>query len=285
MTIISQRIDLMQLTQRVLDYDKYLSESEYLDELASSVAVEELFTAVVELLQSSVVETLSITLCFVQDLILWSPGEERQAAKASYPESIVVKAVEALLWSEHHRIRQQAGYVLGKTCSYSSIPVMTDAFHQWCDRDPLMLPFFMGELAWLGAENFHELVGRMISSPCFTTRWAAIDCLARFRTSRRQQQQRWDYLRYDQHELVRMEAEYEYRVQLFRLRGHQEFHREPPFRLTERREAIDRTHEPAVIFSNIKNRFELDLSSKGLSDYTIEQLEAFIEEYVAKGIT
>jgi hypothetical protein len=285
MTIISQKIDLVQLTQRVLDYDKYWSESEYLDELAGSVAVEDLFTAVVELLQSSEVGTLSITLGFVQDLILWSPGKERQTSKAAYPESIVVKAVEALLWSEHHRIRQQAGYVLGKTRSYSSVPVMTDAFHHWCDRDPLMMPFFMGELAWLGAENFHELVGQMISSPYFTTRWAAIDCLARFRTSRRQQQQRWDYLRYDQHELVRMEAEYEYRVQLFRQRGHQEFHREPPFRLTERREAIDRIYEPAVIFSNIKNQFELDLSSKGLSDYTIEQLEAFIENHIISGIT
>ena len=81
-----------------------------------------------------------------------------------------------------------------------------------------------------------------------------------------------------------MEAEYEYRVQLFRLRGHQEFHRQPPFVLTEKRSAIDQIYEPAVIFSNIKTQFELDLSNKGLSDYTIEQLEAFIEKHIAVGI-
>jgi hypothetical protein len=272
----------MELTQRILDYDKHLSEGEYLDELAGSVAVNDLFAATVELLHSSDVETLSITLGFVQDLIIWSPGEEREAAKAAYPESIVVKAIEALLWSAHHRIRKQAGYTLGKTCSYSSVPAMIEAFHQWRDRDPLMLPFFMGELAWLGAENFHDLVGEMISSACFTTRWAAVDCLSRFGGPRRQQQQRWDYLRLDRHELVRQEAAYEYRVYLFRVRGGKEFHSAPSFEVTTERQVIDQQYEPAVTFTAIKGAFENHLSKNNLTDYTIGQLETFIENYVAE---
>jgi hypothetical protein len=45
----------MELTQRILDYyDKHLSEGSYLDELAGSVAVDDLFAATVELLQSSI---------------------------------------------------------------------------------------------------------------------------------------------------------------------------------------------------------------------------------------
>jgi hypothetical protein len=55
----------MELTQRILDYDKHLSEGEYLDEFAGSVAVNDWFAATVELLQSSDVETLPATLLFV----------------------------------------------------------------------------------------------------------------------------------------------------------------------------------------------------------------------------
>jgi hypothetical protein len=186
----------MQLTQRILDYDQHLSESAYLNELAGSVAVADLFAAIVELLKFQDEETLSTTLLFIQDLILWGPiGDERQPARAQYDESIVVKALEGLLWSDHHWIRQQTGFVLGKTGSHSSLPVMTDAFHHWRDRDPLMLYFFIGELAWLGADNFHELVDLMISSQWFVTRWVAVSCLERFdddSASRQRQQQRWE---------------------------------------------------------------------------------------------
>jgi hypothetical protein len=131
----------MELTHRVLDYDKHLSEGEYLDELAGSVAVDDLFAATVELLQSSDYQTLSTTLLFVQDLILWSPGEERQAVQAAYPESIVVQALESLLDSKCHGTRRQAAYVLGKTGSESSVPAMTAAFHRWRDRDPSQIMF------------------------------------------------------------------------------------------------------------------------------------------------
>jgi hypothetical protein len=269
----------MELTQQIL---KYWGESEDLDDLAIAVPVDDLFTAIVELLQSSDAEILSQALFFAKDMISWQTSEARNTVRAAYPESIVVKAIEALLWSAHHRIRKQAGYTLGKTCSYSSVPAMIEAFHQWRDRDPLMLPFFIGELAWLGAENFHDLVGEMISSPCFTTRWAAVDCLSRFGGPRRQQQQRWDYLRLDRHELVRQEAAYEYRVYLFRVRGGKEFYSEPSFEVTTERQAIDQKYQPAVFFSNVKVQFTNYLHELGQTDYTIGQLETFIENYVAE---
>ncbi len=271
----------MELTQRILDYwNKYLSEGSYLDELAGSVAVDDLFAATVELLQSSDYETLSTTLGFVQDLIIYSPGDERQAVKAAYPESIVVKAVETLLLSKNHFLRQQTGYTLGKTCSYSSLPAMIEAFDWWRDRDPLMLPFYMGELGWLRAENYDELADSMISSPCFITRWASISCFAG--SSKRECQRRFDWLRNDRSELVRLEAEYDYRVHLFRARGGKEFSAEPLFQITPERAAIDKQYEPAVTFTAIKVAFENHLSKNNLTDYTIAQLETFIEEYVAE---
>jgi hypothetical protein len=269
----------MELTQRILDY---WGESEDLDELAIAVTVDDLFTALVELLQSSDPTVQSQALFFTRDFAIWQTNEVRRTIREKqYPGSIVVKAVETLLFSNNHFLRQQTGYALGKICSYSSVPVMIEAFHHWRDRDPLMLPFFVGELGWLGAENFHDLVGQMISSPSFTTRWAAIDCLARSGGARRQQQSRFDLLRNDQNYLVRQEAEHAYRVHLFRIRGRTEFYPEPPFEFTPEREAIDKQYEPAITFTRIKQAFEYDLSSQDMTDYTIDQLEAFIEQYVA----
>jgi hypothetical protein len=280
----------MELTQRILDYDKHLSEGEYLDELAGSVAVTDLFAATVELLQASDVETLSITLGFVQDLILWSPGEERDAAKAAYPESIVPKAIEALLWSAHHRIRKQAGYTLGKTCSYSSVPVMIEAFHQWRDRDPIMLPRLMGELGWLGAANFDELLDAMMASHLFLTRWATASLLQEFLDEPEtplfdRKKQRWEILRHDPHPLVRQEAEYQYQLQLFRLEGSWLSPAELKQHKSARRKArkeLDQQYEPSITFSEITSRFIHDLHELGQPDYTIDQLEAFIAQYVAE---
>jgi hypothetical protein len=271
----------MQLTQRILDYENYISESEYLDELADSVDVADLFAAMVELLQSKDQETLSTTLLFVRDLVLWQTNENRRAIRKLYPDSTVVRAVEPLLWSDSHWIRQQTGYALGKICSYSSVPVMVEAFHHWRDRDPLMLYFFMGELSWLGAENFHELVDQMVASQYFVTRWVAASHLGRYHTSRRQQQRRFDLLRNDPIRLVSEEAEYEYRCHLMLVGGGQKFHYEPTFRITECQASIDEKYEPAVTLCTIKNIFHNYLSAQGMNDYTIPQLEAFIEQYVA----
>jgi hypothetical protein len=271
----------MQLTQRILDYDQHLSESAYLNEPAGSVAVADLFAAMVELLQSKDQETLSIALLFVRDLVLWVPDANRRAIRKHYPDSTVVRAVEPLLWSDNHWIRQQAGYALGKICSYSSVPIMVKAFHHWRDRDPLMLYFFMGELSWLGAENFHELVDQMIASPYFVTRWVAVDHLGKYQTSRRQQQRRFDRLRNDPIRLVSDEAEYEYRCHLMRVSGYPEFDDEPSWQLTERRKAIDQKYQPVITLGAIRNIFHNHMSAKGMSDYTIPQLEAFIEQYVA----
>jgi hypothetical protein len=268
----------MELTQQIL---KYWGESEDLDDLAIAVPIDDLFTAIVELLQSSDAKVQSQALFFARDFASWETNEVRRTIRSKqYPGSIVVQAIEALLFSKNHFLRQQTGYALGKIYSYGSVPVMIEAFHWWRDRDPLMLPFYMGELGWLRAENYDELADSMISSPCFITRWASISCFAG--TSKRECQRRFDWLRNDQSELVRLEAEYDYRVHLFRARGGTEFSAEPVFQITPERAAIDKQYEPAIKFTAIKVAFENNLSRNNQTDYTIEQLEAFIAQFVAK---
>jgi hypothetical protein len=284
----------MELTQRILDYyDKYLSEGSYLDELAGSVAVDDLFAATVELLQSSHGKTLPATLLFVQDLISYYPSEERQAVRDAYPESIVVKAVEALLASEHHDTRRQAAYVLGKTGSDSSVQAMTDAFHQWLNPDPIMLPRLMGELGWLGAENFYELLDAMIASQFFSTRWSVVSLLEEFLDEPEtrlfdEKKKRWEILRHDPYPLIQQEAEYRYQLQLFRLEASRLSPAEINQNKAARRKArkdLDRQYEPRLTFSVITNRFTNYFYELGQTDYTIEQLEAFINQYVAEQST
>jgi hypothetical protein len=280
----------MELTQRILDYyDNYVSESAYLDDIAGSVAVNDLFAATVELLQSSDHKTLPATLLFVQDLISYYPSEARQAVSTAYPGSIVVQALEALLHSECHGTRKQAAYVLGKTGSESSVKAMTEAFHQWRDRDPIMLPRLMGELGWLGAENFDELLDAMVASQRFPTRWATVSLLQEFLDEPEtalfdQKKQRWEILRHDPHPLIRQEAEYQYQLQLFRLEASRLSPAEIKQHKADRRKArkaLDRQYEPGITFSAITSHFMNYCYELGRKDYTIDQLEAFIEQYVA----
>jgi hypothetical protein len=280
---------VLEVTQRILDYDNYLSESEYLDEVAAKVDADDLFGGVVELLKSSDEQTLSTTLLFVQDIIQWYPGEERQSIKEKYPESIVVRAIENLLYYPAHWVRKQAGYVLGKTCSYGSLPAMTEAFHHWYERDPLMMRHFVGELGWLGAENFDELIEKMMTSSYFVTRWISLLFQEELHKdddmqSREHKQQRWDRLRNDVNPLIRQEAEYEYQIQLFRLTRNslskEEQQREISYK--KARKIIEETFKSSVSIEIIRGKFESHLYQSGLADYTIDQLEAFIADYVTR---
>jgi hypothetical protein len=96
---------VLEVTQRILDYEKHFSESDYLNEVATSIDVDDLFMAVVELLGSTDEQVLSTTLIFVQDIILFGAREERQLVIEKYPESIVVRAIENLLYYPTHWVR------------------------------------------------------------------------------------------------------------------------------------------------------------------------------------
>jgi hypothetical protein len=276
---------ILKVTQRILDYDKYLSESEYLDEVAAAVDADDLFVGVVELLKSSDEQTLSTTLLFVQDVIQWYPGEARQSIKEKYPESIVVRAIEGLLYYPDRWIRMQSGYVLGKTLSYGSVPAMTEAFHHWYERDPLMMKFFVGELGWLGAENIDEIVEKMMASSCFVTRWVSVSFQDGYDKHddielRKHKKQCWDRLRGDVNSLVRQEAEYEYQTQLSIFQGHKQF--SGLFRPSKKQKIINEKYEPPITLMEIKSQFGSHLHQNGLRDYSIDQLEAFIADHVTR---
>jgi hypothetical protein len=268
------------LCDRVLDYEKHFSEAQYLNNLVSSASTTDLFAAIVQLLQTTDQPTILTTLLFIQDLILWYPDEKRKSIGVDYENSSVVRAIEALLITGDHWTRKQSGYVLGKTGSYSSLSAMTAAFYHWLDRDPLMLPHLLGELGWLGAENLDMLREAMIESPIVATRWAAIRSVEDFypdddATLRKDKQSLWDKLRQDSHPLVRQEAEYAYQIQYFRL------HQESLDKTTRRkqRKEIERQYRLKINYDRLSCQFEFELNQAGKLDYSIEELEAFINQH------
>jgi hypothetical protein len=265
------------LCDRVLDYEKHFSESQYLNDLVSSVSTTDLFATIVQLLQTADQPTILTTLLFIQDLILWYPDEKRKSIRTDYENSSVVRAIEALLITGDHWTRKQAGYVLGKTGSCSSLPAMTAAFYHWLDRDPLMLPHLLGELGWLGAENFDTLRDAMLESPTVATRWGAIRLVEDFYPDddeplRQDKQSLWDKLRQDSNPLVRQEAEYAYQIQYLRL------HQESLDKTTRRkqRKEIERQYTPKINYDRLSCQFEFELSQSGKLDYSIEELKAYI---------
>ena len=206
----------MELRQRILDYN---FETEELNEVGEMTSVEELFAVLNQLLRSDDPDQVSITLGFIRDFMIMNRSPEREEISDRYPESSIVQTIEQLLFCPNHATRLNAIYTLGKTCSYSSVNVMTQAFHHFRDRDPILLPRLLGELGWLGGESFADCVMSMAESPLYITRWASIPMLSQFGdfhndTMYQRKLERFQQFRHDENSLIRQEAEYAYQEQI-----------------------------------------------------------------------
>lgn len=268
----------MQLIDRILNYDQHFNDSDYLDHIISTATPSELFSALDELLKATDPQILSHTLLFIQDMILVQPGPERQILREKYPHSSVVHAIEVLLPCNNYALRQQAVYVLGKTCSHSSVSKLEALFLERCDRDPLLLPRLMGELGWLGSTRFDEFIGLMMASPTDSTRWATLKLLPEFLDLENHvlHQQTIDYyqqLQHDPHPLIQREADYLYQLHVYNQQNNQTL---PKATRRHQRQQLDQHYKPLITFDNASLRFCNHLYTQGFLDYSVEQFEAFV---------
>jgi HEAT repeat protein len=265
----------------ILNYLDYLQDVDYLATLVNSVSSVELCNIINELLQSENIETVSSTCLFIRDLALF--GLQHPDCKTFVQGNswaAIVTIIEQLLFSQNHFIREQAIYTLGKTGSYSSIPVLNQAFNAFRDIDPLLLPRLIGEMGWLGAENLWALLDSMISSPVYITRWAVLSVLPEFGGDDAQVQNELfqgkfkciEQLHQDSNPLIQAEAEYEYQLLKFR----SEMHNIPKAERKKNRKNLERYYKPAFCYDGISIRFTNYLYTKGLTQYSVDELEAFI---------
>lgn len=163
---------------QILRYINHINDIDYLATIVNLTSAEALWEIIAQLLRSEDYETFDLTCLFIRDLVLFSSRDpDCEEFVKDYPQSCVVKTLEQLLFCANHFTRHQLIYTLGKTCSYDSLDVLNQAFIELRDTDPLLLPRLIGEMGWLGAENFWELIESMMMSQVYVTRWAVVDIL------------------------------------------------------------------------------------------------------------
>lgn len=277
---------MLKIETSILKYLDHLEDTEYLAAIVTSTSLSELFNVINKLLRSENYETFDLTCLFIRDLVLL--GNRHDACKEfveNYPESSIVETLEHLLFCVNHFTRKQVIYTLGKTCSYSSVYAMNQAFDVLRDTDPLLLPKLIYEMVWLGTENFCELIENMITSQVYITRWATLETLSQFGDDAQAQDEIFqikckffEQLRQDSNILVRLEAEYKYQILEFRRDANA---LPTKSQRQKKRKELER-YKPDLCFDTIKSTFENYLSINDLYQYSINELEAFIEDMKVK---
>ncbi len=269
------------IANSILHYIDYLQNVDYLAEILKSVSSVELDNIINELLQSENNETVSSTCLFIRDLVLFgSQNPDCEKFCKGHSESSIVKTLEQLLFSPNHFIRKEVVYTLGKTCSYRSLPMLNQAFSRLRDIDPILLPRLIGEMGWLGTENFWAFLESMTTSPVYMTRWAVIDVLSEFvGDDARVQDQLFqnkfrltEQLRRDSNILIQSEAEHEYQFLKFR----SETYNLPKTLRKKKWKDLERNYKPTLRFAHISSTFTNYLYTKGLTQYSVGEFEAFI---------
>ena len=271
----------------IFKYLAHLNDGDYMAAIANSMPLSEFYNILSILLQSEDNETVGLTTLFVADLVM-AGFEHPDCAefREQYPNSLVVKTLEEMVFSTEHYICTVAVYTLGKTGSYSSASAINRAFFKLRDVAPLALPRIMGEIGWLGAENFWELLDSMMSSPIYATRWAVLDVLQEFigndvRKEDELYQRKLrcvEQLRQDLNSHVRLEAEYECQLLIFRCESHEL----PKAERRKKRKDLIRQYKPVHCFAEISGKFINDLHNQKLKNYSISELELFIDKIFEK---
>jgi len=262
---------------KIRKYINYLGDAEYMADVVTSPGAVD---SMIKLLQSNDSEIINETCFFIRDFVLsCSQNPTCRQSWESQLKSAIIPEIENLLFADHHFIRRDAVYTLGKICSYDSIPVMLNAFYQLRDRDPILLPRLIGELFWLGVNNPWDIIDSMAVSDRYTTRWAVVHVWGEFDCTSPNEDfvmahKLCDRLRRDAHRLVREQAEYNYQSLELQRRKHQENMSNAEYRQQRKELKKKCTFLP---FGNIILQFGKYMCERNLHTYTIEELETFIK--------
>jgi hypothetical protein len=265
----------------ILQYLDHLQDIDYLAHIINTVSGERLCQIIDELLRSDDNQTVRFTGVFIRDLVLLGTQHpDCNKFVKDYLEPSTVITLQCLLSAPNHFARLEAAYTLGKICSYSSIKHLDQAFTKFRDTDPILLPRLVFEMSWLGANNFWALIDSMSNSPIYPTRWAIIAvfescCSEDVRAQDELFQGKLKYLeklRGDSNHLIQAESEYEHRLLTFR----SEMHNLSKADRKKQQKTLDQQYKPAFCFDQISMMFSNHLYTKGITEYSISELEMFI---------
>ncbi|AFY82299.1 HEAT repeat domain-containing protein [Oscillatoria acuminata] len=271
------------LKTKILNYLNYLNDSDYIVEIVSSPGADE---TLIQLLHSEELETFALTCLFITDSVLMGfQNQICQEAWESQTKLAIVPELERLILSDNHFIRKQVIYTLGKICSYDSIPILLQAFHQFRDQDPILLPRLVGELFWLGVDHREDVIETMIASPRYLTRWAVLTILGELIYNSPDETDEIFLMKYkfceslcdDSNFLVQAEANYEYQFLKLNLRWRQENLSKSEYK--KQKKELQRL-KPSLSFFQVSGPFDNYLYGNQLYHYSIEELETFVGQLV-----
>ncbi|WP_295621423.1 hypothetical protein [Chamaesiphon sp. GL140_3_metabinner_50] len=255
---------------RILLYlDDGFEDTGYITTIVNSLTFSHLAALICRLLKSQ--PEFEVTSLFLRDAIVCGYRNDAcQQFRDDYLGSIIVSTLEELVFTNNHFIRSNAIYTLGKTCSYTSKNVLVEAFDRFIDTDPLLLNRLIHEMGWLGVENMENYLERMATNTSYLTRWAAVEFI--YQSTERLPN--WaELLRQDSCELIRLEAEYECQRIL------KSFQTSSLSKIQQRQRAKEIVQiEPKISFQQLSLQFTRDLYVRGQSEYSVVELEAFIDE-------
>lgn len=280
------------MIERIIEryLDDHFNDGVYLASVADVYSPHDLINALIQQIHDGVQSRNATRICnatlFLRDLILVAQDNDaRQQFKSVFYTSELVKVIENLVTGDNHQVRCDAVYTLGKTGCRESVPLMQHACDIFRERDPFLTSRLLSEIRWLAHDHIWEwqnqLVQRMLVSPRFMTRWATIS------TSRNPLNSTVEnfnigetlyQLCHDTHPLIREEANYthleiEFEAQI----------RSKPLLLTkaekrQRRKELKKL-EPRFWFNIMEERFGNHRTHDGKLDYTIDELEQFVEQF------
>lgn len=261
----------------ILKYlDDGFEDTEYIAKIVNAFPFIKTSALICTMLRSTEYETFSMTGLFLRDAILYgNRNKDCHQFIIDYPESLIVKSLEELIFSDNYFIQAEAIYTLGKTCSRSSKDALSQAFDQFRDSAPFLLHKLLNEMQWLGVEDLEHCIEQMANSSRYLTRWAAVKYVYSYTLEYQTPPARVEMLLRDQYKVIRKEAEYEYQRALKSLQR-------PTLSKAEQRQSAKNLKkiEPTISFEIASGKFRNYLSQNGLSSYKTTDLEAYINQAI-----
>ena len=260
---------------------------DYLVNIVNNLSFAEFENIICQLLKSLDREIVNATCFAIRDLIVCgSRYKEFDEFAEKYPQSLIVKSIEDLLFSPNRNTVNDAIYTLGKTCSYNSISALKKAFYKLKDTDPLLLERLFCEMQWLGGlekETTWEFLDALISSDRYITRWTTLylipECIEEDGTEISiLQHEKYYYLqslKEDSSLLIRAQAEYRCEEIEFNLISQTLTKQERK----KQRKQLEKKKSSILTLDDIEGRFSSYIYRKKLSSYTMSELETFVEHF------
>lgn len=187
----------------------------------------------------------------------------REAYRAALDESVVGAVMHERLLYGPPWMRETLAYSMKIGLTGHKV-ALREAFFQFRDTDPLLVPRLVGEALWTRAVEGDELHRALLESPSYLSRWALMECYPT--------REHLEKLAKDSHERLRREAAY----RLAHLERDETHHRFTKSENRRRRKEIEATRP--LTFTDLRVTFTSPLYRSGPeAHYTIEELAAFEE--------